>query len=811
MAELFGFVGLARRRATYPHEFSGGQRQRIGIARALALTPSFVVADEPVSALDVSVQAQILNLLMELQQRLGLTYLLISHDLRLVGHVCDRVAVMYRGRIVETGGVRDVFGSPRHPYTQALLSSSPLVGPGQSSAAPDVRRGAFRPARRTPGSRSAPPGGNLTPDRRGSRCHSRAMAHTHDADRRRFLAGLALVGFSTAAARIDALAWLAGQNAAALATRHFTGDDFERAHELLFDPDGVLAKSPPRLVPETYDIVVVGAGISGLSLAWLMRDKKVLVLERDADAGGVSKSASWKGIDYALGAAYVIDPDPEAEDPHERRTFELLEELGLRAKGERLDADPARQRRLSGEGTHCIFSNTRVLRETEVYSKRNSAFFDHVLNHDRFPSVPPTDTALVEDLDRVSFRAFLENAVLQRKISGRSVGPISPRGWEAIEYYFLGRVRHDAGRDVSIPRAELLRCGVRGGARVPGGNGFITRRLADRLTTHSPGALKTSSCVLRVEPDADGAAVRVTAFEGDGLVRSRARRVVYASPLFLAPRLVPSLPAEQRDAIASLGYRAYAVANVFLSRSMDRIFAHESFRGGYELTRVHGVDPSRAGAQALSTRKSFSDVVVADYATWRAKEGAVLTVYRPYPFEGGRAELMGKSYDDLDTEIRKAVMEAFGRHGLKVGDIEGVALSRWGHPMLIPKPGQLADGTMIRAGRRQGPILFAHTDTHGAPAFENAMAGVFDTVDVLRGGSDRLSPIAYRLSAIRGGRRKQSPPGCRLCCTYSGCARVPVPRRLISSRASRRRVRCGGCAARTGTTAAAEQTRRAGK
>jgi peptide/nickel transport system ATP-binding protein/oligopeptide transport system ATP-binding protein len=130
VAELFSLVGLdPDHLERYPHQFSGGQRQRIGLARALALNPSFVIADEPVSALDVSVQAQVINLLVDLRERLRLTYLFIAHDLRLVRHICRRVAVMYRGRIVEMGAAEAIFEDPRHAYTRALLSAIPIPDP----------------------------------------------------------------------------------------------------------------------------------------------------------------------------------------------------------------------------------------------------------------------------------------------------------------------------------------------------------------------------------------------------------------------------------------------------------------------------------------------------------------------------------------------------------------------------------------------------------------------------------------------------------------------------------------------------------
>jgi hypothetical protein len=161
-----------------------------------------------------------------------------------------------------------------------------------------------------------------------------------------------------------------------------------------------------------------------------------------------------------------------------------------------------------------------------------------------------------------------------------------------------------------------------------------------------------------------------------------------------------------------LGWRAVegeGVAHIFTSRA---------FRNGYELTRVHGIDVARTSADEIS----------ADFASGPHPTHAVLTVYRPYPYESGAANLLDLKYEDMEAEIRREVLAGFGAHGVRAADIEAVRLARWGHPMLVTRPGQMAGGTLRAATGSPPGLYFAHTDVNGAPAYENALAAAFDAV-----------------------------------------------------------------------------------
>jgi phytoene dehydrogenase-like protein len=542
--------------------------------------------------------------------------------------------------------------------------------------------------------------------------------------RRCFLANLAIAGVTPIVCGRDPLAWFQPP-------RQFTGEDVEGAHRLLMNPQEVLASATIERHPGVFDAIVVGGGISGLATAWWLRDRNITLLERASEIGGVSRSETWNGIEYALGAAYIIDPDPESEDEREKRGFELLRDLDLRAAGEDLSTDRSKERRLSGDGNHCIFTRRRVLRETDVYSARNTAFFEHVLDSDDYPGIPAENEALVKNLDLITFERFLASPALQRKIYGRSVGPLSPFAREAVEYYFWGAFGTSASETSAYHGLNFFAAEYGDILVYPGGNARIAKRLGERIEQQKPGRIRTGVCVLRIEPGTDGRTWAVLAHERGRVLRYEARSVVFSSPLFLAPRIIPGLPDTQKGAIASLSYRSYVVANVLLARPIDRLFAAAGLRNGYELTPVHGREIRRGGAEALSRQNVFSDAVVADFPVGRHAAKSVLTVYRPYPYDGGKAEVLSRTYAEQEDEVRRAVMEQFGAHGLRAADVEDIRLSRWGHAMIVAKPGQLAEGIMRRASAPGDGLFFAHTDTQGAPAYENALAAAMDAADAV--------------------------------------------------------------------------------
>jgi len=548
---------------------------------------------------------------------------------------------------------------------------------------------------------------------------------THGITRRGFLSGLAVAGITPVAQRV------ARAFPDAAPQKKWTGDNFEEAHEIMRNPYRFL-QDPSEWVrhDEMRDVVIVGGGMAGLTTAFLLRDRNVLLLEREPQTGGVSKSGNWNGIEYSIGAAYMIDPEPEEGGPR-NPNFDLLLDLGLRKKGEKLDKERNIERRWSeGRENHCLFTNTEAFSEEEIYSQQNIEFFEHVNDEGPTPDIPPTNPKLVEQLDSISYKTFLYDEKLQQSIWGKTLGPLSPRAREATEYYFWGAFGTNTWETSAYHGLNFFSAEFGNILVFPGGNSFIAKRLTERIRQRNPQLIETGHYVLEIEPEKDKKTWAVLAYHEGKVHRYQARAVVFSSPLFLAKRMIPNLPDDQRKAIESLDYRSFVVANVLLRNRMDEIFSNEKIHNAYELTRMHNVDVQRQMPEVLNGQKVFSDICSADFASWRSTPYAVLTVYRPFPYAHGRDRLRYLTYEYVEAEVRKAILEGLSHHGLKDTHIEEIRLARWGHPMIIPRPGQMAPGGVLETARKsQDGLYFAHTDIQGAPAIENALASARAAVE----------------------------------------------------------------------------------